>query len=154
MTPGQGIVRMLWIGTGLFAVAALLAAVTAVDSTELVALVIDLALFLLGCAAFLSAYVRAIARSRTEEIAVAGLYLLMGGTGSGAIRRSLLGGLAVEVVVALATAATRPYSPLAFGVLVPVYGLGLTGLWAARHGRFPARQPPVRGRRHGQSRTP
>jgi hypothetical protein len=27
-------------------------------------------------------------------------------------------------------------------VLVPMYGLGLSGLWGARHGSFPARTGP------------
>jgi hypothetical protein len=55
------------------------------------------------------------------------------------VRAALLGSLAVEVVVALATAAARPYTSVASGILVPVYGLALCGLWAARHGRFAPR---------------
>jgi hypothetical protein len=50
--------------------------------------------------------------------------------------------LAAQVVVAVATAAARPFTTLAFGVLVPVFGVGLNGLWAARHGRFPPRPVP------------
>ena len=52
----------------------------------------------------------------------------------------MLGGAAAQAVVAVATAAVRPYSPLAFGILVPLWGLGLAGLWAARHGTFPQRK--------------
>ena len=33
----------------------------------------------------------------------------------------------------------RPFTPLAFGILVPMLGLGLIALWGARHGTFPAR---------------
>ena len=29
---------------------------------------------------------------------------------------------------------------VAFGILVPMYGLGMAGLWAARHGEFPDRR--------------
>jgi hypothetical protein len=36
-------------------------------------------------------------------------------------------------------AAARPFTALAFSVLVPMLGVGLLALWAARHGRFPAK---------------
>ena len=42
------------------------------------------------------------------------------------------------------TAAAEPYTALAFGVLTPMYGLGLTVLWAALHGEF--RPRPETGR--------
>ena len=45
----------------------------------------------------------------------------------------------------VAAAAIRPFTTLAFGVLAPVFGLGLQCLWAARHGDsrpgLPARRP-------------
>ena len=47
--------------------------------------------------------------------------------------------LAIQVVVALLTASIRLYTPLAFGILVPMWGLGLAGLWGARYGTFPPR---------------
>jgi len=39
----------------------------------------------------------------------------------------------------LVTASVRPFTGLAFGILVPTYGLGLVGLWAVRLGEFPPR---------------
>ena len=36
-------------------------------------------------------------------------------------------------------AGVRTFTVLAYGVLVPVYGLALCGLWGARHGWFPDR---------------
>jgi hypothetical protein len=47
----------------------------------------------------------------------------------------------VQVVVAVAVASVRPFTALAFSVLVPMLGLGLMALWAARHGRFPPKPP-------------
>jgi hypothetical protein len=47
--------------------------------------------------------------------------------------------VAVEVVVAFTTAGLRPYTNLAFGILVPIYGLALVGLWGATRGRYEAR---------------
>ena len=56
------------------------------------------------------------------------------------------GALGVQVVVAIATAISRTTtdgrtgSTLAFGVLAPMMGLGLNGLWGATHGTFAPRQ--------------
>jgi hypothetical protein len=103
-----------------------------------VAVVVDLVLFALGCVAFALALLRAAARSRTDELTLPGLFWLTGAAPT-EVRRLLLGSFGVEVVVALATASARPFTGLAFGILVPVYGLGLTGLWGARAGTFPPR---------------
>jgi hypothetical protein len=40
----------------------------------------------------------------------------------------------------------QPYTVVAFGVLAPMLGLALMGLWGARFGTFPARADE-RGRR-------
>jgi hypothetical protein len=102
-------------------------------------------LFFGGIAAFLMAYFRAIGRSRTDLIGVGGLFFLAG-CAPGGVQAAMLTSLAVEVVVGVATAAIRfsslvddDLNPLAFGILVPMWGLGLAGLWGARHGTFPAR---------------
>ena len=42
----------------------------------------------------------------------------------------------VQCVVAVTVASVRPFTVAAFAVLVPMYGLGLNGVWAARHGTF------------------
>jgi len=132
-------VRASWWGTAVFTVVAVLA-VVATDAVGVVAAVVDLVLFAAGCAAFVWTLLRAADRSRAEELSVAGLWLLSGSAPAG-VRRALLGALAVQVVVALAAAAARPFTPLAFGILVPVYGLGLAGLWAAAFGTFGPRGP-------------
>jgi hypothetical protein len=36
----------------------------------------------------------------------------------------------------------RPFTSLAFGVLSPLFGLAMAGLWGARHGSFGARTRP------------
>lgn len=140
---GAGIVRASWAGTTAFVVTATLAA--AVSSLDLVALVVALVLFVAGTGAFTAAFVTAVRRSRTEEIVVPSLFFLQG-SAPPAVRRLLFASLAVEVVCAFVTAAVRPNTSLAFGILAPMYGLGLAGLWAARHGAFPprARKPGTR----------
>jgi hypothetical protein len=86
-----------------------------------------------------AAYATAVNRSRTDAIGIGGLFFLAGDVAPDTVRRNLLAALAAQTGVALVTAAARPFTSLAFGVLVPVYGLALTGLWAARRGRFEPR---------------
>jgi hypothetical protein len=52
----------------------------------------------------------------------------------------LLSSFAVQVVFGLIAASIRIYTPVAFGLLVPMYGLGLAGLWGATYGTFPERE--------------
>lgn len=126
--------RASGIGTAVFA----LSAVGAVLAPGLqgFAATIAVVLFAVGTGAFLGAYAIAVSRSRTEAIAVAELFFLTGATAPRDVRRRLMAALAVQVAVALATAAARPFTSLAYGTLVPVFGLGLAGLWGARHGSF------------------
>ena len=137
---GERIVLLDTVGTVAFTATAVLEVVLFRHWTQVVGVTVALVLFAIGCAAFLAGYARAVQRSRTDEIAVTGLFLLMGPAVPGPVKLRLGLLLAVQVVVALVTAGLRTFTPLAFGVLVPVFGLGLNGLWAARHGRFPPRR--------------
>lgn len=58
----------------------------------------------------------------------------------------MLSMLAIQTVVGIGTAVGRseaadgsPGTSLAVGVLVPMFGIGLNGLWCALHGVFPPR---------------
>lgn len=137
MRSDDPLVRASIAGTTLFTLVAL-AAAAAPDALAVVAVVVDLLLFAAGCVAFVLALLRAAARSRTDELTLGGLFWLSG-SAPAAVRRPLLWSFGVEVVVALATASARPFTGLAFGILVPVYALGLAGLWGARAGTFPPR---------------
>lgn len=123
--------------TAVFTVAAIAAAVRPEQLGTPVA-ILDVVLFTVGSLTFAAALVRAARRSRHEELSVAGLFLLSGSAPPD-VRRAMLGCLVLQTVVAFATAAVRPFTPLAFGVLVPTFGLGACGLWAARHGTFASR---------------
>ncbi|MGI8777705.1 MAG: hypothetical protein ACR2LJ_10070 [Acidimicrobiales bacterium] len=148
--PGAGLRAASWWGTGVFAATAVAAAVVPGPSGVLrgVAFAVAVVLFLAGCVLFFAAYARGVARSRTDEVAVTTLFFLAGSVAPG-VRRSLFGALGVQVAVALVTAITRPYTSLAAGALVPMYGLGLCGLWSARHGTFPPLEPGPRPPRAG-----
>ena len=144
--PGRRITAFAWQATALFSVTAILAAISSSSSLRVVAVVVALVLFAAGMIVFLIAYLRAIGRSRYEVVSVAGVYLMTGGVAPTRVRRSLYGALVAQIVVALVTASVRPYTSLAFGVLVPLLGLALCGLWSARHGDFP-RRPQVTAER-------
>ena len=137
------IVRASWSGTALFALVAI--AAVAVDGLEPVALAVDIALFAAGTGVFVWALAVAADRSRTHEMGIGGLFFLAGSTAPRAVKRQLLGSLAAQTVLGLATAGAKPFTPLAGGVLVPVFGLALCGLWGAKLGRFgPRHRAPGR----------
>jgi hypothetical protein len=139
------IVRASWYGTVTFAVCAT-ASVIAPASLKWLGFAASLALFLVGCVVFVWAFGLAVQRTRTDEIAVSSLFFLSG-SAPPHVRTQLFGSLIVEIIVAFGTAAARPYTIAASAILAPIYGLALCGLWAARHGTFPPRQPPEPRRR-------
>ena len=138
VTSGR-IVNASWTGTAALAATALPALVF--PALDPIAVLVSVALFASGAAAFLWALARAADRSRTETIGMGGLFFLQGTTPS-PIRRHLLGSLVLQTVIGVGAASMRPFTASAFGVLVPMYGLALCGLWAAHFGRFAARPRP------------
>jgi hypothetical protein len=149
---GRGIIRASWIGTVVFVVTAVASAIA--PNTFIAAGVATAGLlFFAGIGLFFWAYAVAVNRSRTDLIGMGGLFFLAG-SAPRRVQWSLLGSFAVEVVVGLVTAAVHPFTPLAFGVLAPMYGLALCGLWAARFGTFPPRPPDEkRGRSRAKATT-
>jgi hypothetical protein len=143
---GDVIVLADVIGTVAFAVTAITAAVVFSTASQWVGAITAMALFAAGVFAFLWSFWNAVQRSRSEEIGVMQMYLLLGAPTPGRVRRIMLAMLAVQIVVALTTALARsesedgsPGTSLAVGILVPMFGLGLNGLWCAFHGVFPPR---------------
>lgn len=128
--------------TAVFFVTTLAAAVEFDRPWKAVAVTVDIACFAVGVVAFLWGWWNAVQRSRDEEIGVASLYFLMDGIAPRSVSVRMNSLLAVQTVWAVATASWRgstdgkPGSTLAFGVLVPMLGLGLNGLWGAVHGTF------------------
>lgn len=143
---GAGVVRANIVLTAVFVVSAIIAAVVFDGFAQVQGVVVAVTLFAVGVFAFLAGYFVAVGRSRTHELSVAELYFLTGTATPREVKRPMLLALTVQVVVALATALSRPNtdgragSTLAFGVLVPMLGLGLNGLWSARHGTFGPRR--------------
>lgn len=135
--PGRRTVVADTAATVVLSVLALLAA--AAPSTFVgVYFVYSLGCFLAGSALFFLAMVHAARRSRDLAIGIGGLFFLAGSAPTWP-RRPLRGLLGLQVVVVVAAAAVRPFTPLAFGTLAPMLGLALCGLWGASYGSFPPR---------------
>jgi hypothetical protein len=137
-TEGEAIVNGSWAGTGVY-VAVAVAGTIFPDTFAISTAIVSGALFLIGCVAFFWAYAVAVSRSRTDLIGIGGLYFLAGSAPK-VVRFRLLLSFALEIVAALVSSSIRPFTPMAFGFLVPVFGLGLCGLWGARHGAFEPRE--------------
>ena len=131
---GPAIVRASALGTFVFGCASVVA-VSDDGVFRVMAVAIDLGLFALGCIAFLWAFAVALDRSRNERIGIGGLYFLTG-CAPATVRRRMMSLLGLQVMIAVAAALWAPYTAVAASVLVPVYGIGLAGLWGAHHGRF------------------
>ena len=132
---GRRLIQCSIVGTAVFTVVSVVEVIV-LTWTRPVAVAVDLVLFLIGCILFLGAYALAIGRSRTEEIGVASLYFLTNRVAPNSVRVRLWAALAVQCVVAVTAASVRPFTAAAFSVLVPMFGLGVNGLWTARYGTF------------------
>lgn len=142
--------------TAVFACTASYAAAIFTTSAQWVGAATAMVLFTVGVVAFLWAYWSAVQRSRTADISVTQLFLLLGEVIPSPIRRIMNSLLATQVTVAIVTTLARPDGPhggpgssLAVGFLVPMLGFGLNGLWAANNGTFttrhdfPVSAPPI-----------
>ena len=150
---GDVLIRANLAGTALFAVTAALAAGLFTSLWQWIGAVVALVLFAIGVFAFLWSYYNAVQRSRRDVISVSGLYFLLGDPTPSRVRRIMLATLLVQLTVAVVATFARLEGPdgkagssLALGFLVPMFGFGLNGLWAAYHASFPPRPDVLPGR--------
>lgn len=148
-SAGEVIVRVDIAGTALFVATAAFAAISFSTAAQWIGAVTSMVLFGVGVAAFLWAFYNGVQRSRVEQVSVTQLFLLLGDVAPARVRRIMLSLVFVQFAVALTTTLARPNGPngspgssLAVGFLVPMFGFGLNGLWAAYHGRFELRDDP------------
>jgi len=153
MNPMQSrLIRGNLVGTAAFLLALMIAIPFKGERFAQVTIgVVSLVLFAIGIATSLWAYTSALDRSRVEEVGVANLYLLTGATAPQHIKRVMVGALVVQVVAALIGAIVgvmglqqNDVNALAFGVLVPMFGIGMNGAWAARYGSYGPRVTTAR----------
>ena len=147
---GDVIVLADVVGTIAFTITAITAAVVFSTPSQWVGAITAMALFADGVIAIIRSFWNAEQRSRDEQIAVTQIYLLLGSPTPPRVRRIMLSMLLVQTAVGLTTAIARseaddgsPGTSLAVGVLVPMFGIGLNGLWSAFHGVFPPRPDGV-----------
>ncbi|MFT3854915.1 MAG: hypothetical protein QM733_19580 [Ilumatobacteraceae bacterium] len=146
---GARIVRYDLVGTAVFVVAMAIAVPLRNQRPgQVLIAAVSMVLFAAGAATSLWAYASALERSRVENVGVANLFLLSGDTAPERVRRVMWVCFGVQIAVALAGAIIGVVgldkgrlNALAFGVLVPMFGIGANGLWAARHGRYGPRIP-------------
>ncbi len=143
-SAGAHWVRADLVGTAVFAVVIAVGIPLRDDrSMQIVVGAVSMVLFAAGAATGLWAYISALERSRVHEIGVANLYLLTGPTAPKRVKLSMTLALIAQVAIALTGAIVGAsglsgdeVNALAFGILVPMYGIGLNGMWAVRHGAF------------------
>jgi hypothetical protein len=151
-TPGHFFIRVNVVSTVIFAISAGVAAMVFDGISKVQGVAVAMVLFAAGVVAFIWGYWTAVQRSRTHEMSVAELYFLLGAPTPKGVKRVMNGCLIAQCAIALVTALARgstpsagveggssPGSTLAFGVLVPLFGLGLNGLWTATYAEFPRR---------------
>ncbi len=136
---GSGIIRLSVGGTVAFVAATAVASFVDRHAADLANLVVSGVCFLGGSLAFAVGFLRAVGRSRTEDVDIAGVVYLTGSAPT-PVRRVLLGAWFVQI--AAATASVFAVQP-PFGVMAPVWGIGLITVWGSRYGVFPPRPPPV-----------
>jgi hypothetical protein len=142
--PGEGLVRADVAGTAIFVVAIAIGVPLRDErAAQILVGAVSMVLFAIGAVGCLWAYVSALERSRVDEIGVANLYLLTGRTAPPKVKRTMSALLAAQVVVALTAAIIgavgltgSQVNAMAFGILVPMFGLAMNSLWAVRHGAY------------------
>lgn len=154
-TPGRPLLTLNVVLTVVMVVGSVFG-VADYDRYAFGAAVIDLGIFGVGLILFAAALWLGAQRSREAEMDVAAWFFLVR-VAPARVRVPMLSALAVQTVVSLgaavmtmeeATAAGDNATRLAFGTLVPIFGLAVNGTWSARHGAFPPRvEPPSEGRR-------
>ena len=145
---GRRIVRYDVVGTAIFVVAMAIAVpLRNHRAGQALIVVVSMVLFAAGVVTTLWSYATALERSRTDEVGVTNLYLLSGTIAPAPVRNTMWGCLGTQIVVAIAGATIGVVgldegrlNALAFGVLVPMFGIGANGLWAARHGTYEPRR--------------
>ena len=135
---GASLVNVSFLGTGALVTTSAVAAATP-DTFGTVHAALSLVLFAVGTGALLWAYALGVSRSRLDLVTVPGLFFLAGDVAPAPTRRALRVATVIEVIAVVAAASIRPYTEVAFGILAPMFGLGLMGVWGGRYGEFPER---------------
>ncbi len=97
-------------------------------------------LFGAGVIGFVVGFWNGAQRSRTELVTLSGLLAVDTSHVPARARRLIWSAVTVQTIVATAAAVARPFTTQAFGLLVPMFGVGVAILWGARNARFHLRE--------------
>jgi hypothetical protein len=123
------------VGTVALLAVTVASALSTATAVAIAGLVVATSLFLGGCLTFFVGFARAVGRSRTETVELAALFYLTGSAPE-PVRRAFLRTWFAQMAIAVAAiAVSRP----PFSVMAPLWGIGLTTLWASRHATFAPR---------------
>lgn len=98
--------------------------------------------FVVGVSLFALGMWNGIQRSRVDDVTLTGLVAIDRSHVPAPARNRLWLAVLVQVVVAIGLASLRPFTQQAFGLLVPVLGLGIASLWGSRFAAFHPRVDP------------
>ncbi len=93
-------------------------------------------LFVIGIGLFALGFWNGVQRSRTELVTMSGLLAVNTGNVTASARRRVWSAVTAQIVVAVVAAIVRPFTAQAFGLLVPVFGIGIATLWGSRNAVF------------------
>lgn len=140
---GRGVLVLSWSATALLGA---ISVITLVDPDFIgTYFVVTFVLFCLGVVLLALDVALAIARSTRDAMGIGGLFFLVDAAPR-TVQRSFNGSLVAAVGISVTTAILGLSTPeLAFGTLVPLLQLSLSGLWCVRHGLFDERGDSLNG---------
>ena len=139
---GRGLLVADAVGTVALLLVTLVIAVSDSDAAQVLNLVVAGVLFLGGCVGFTIGFLRAVGRSRTEQIDMAGLFYLTGSAPK-ETQRAFMGLWFAQIAIAAVSIAFS--RPVPFGVMAPLWGIGIIAWWGSVHGTFPPRADASHG---------
>jgi len=154
---GEGVVRADVVGTAVAVVAGVLALMSS-DLAKIVLVPVASVTGVIGLVAFVWSYFRAVSRSRQDEISVSQLYGVAGTVAPPSVKRRLQWSLWAQVLAAIVVMfvgfqRTKPqeFNWAATIIVLPLFGMGLNGVWVSLYGSF---GPRIVAGRAGRKRRP
>lgn len=131
----NGLVRLSWQVTGAF-LAATMVTDFAADSLDTVYAVMCAVAFIAGFGLFCLGFWNGVQRSRVELVTLPGLLAASTANVPKSLRNQAWLALIAQIVIAVVAASLRPFTAQAFGLLVPLFGLGINTLLGSRQAQF------------------
>ncbi len=135
----EKIIQASFVGTAVFGVASLATYLLA-DRLDVVFAIISVALFVIGTLLLGLGIWNGIQRSRVDTVTLTGLLSVDSSHVPPSARNRLWLSVTLQIIIAVLFGSLRPFTEQAFGLLVPILGLGFAGLWGSRFAAFHPRE--------------